>query len=82
VLTSAVDGAHSPLVIDLTGVRYMDTTGLNALVRANGRMTARNDELYIVLPNHQMQRVFAILGFDKVFRIHQTLDGAIAATQH
>jgi anti-sigma B factor antagonist len=80
-LTCAVDGAHSPLVIDLTHVRYMDTTGLNALVRARVRMTARDDELYIVLPHPQLQRVFAILSFDKVFRIHQTLDNALAAAR-
>lgn len=80
-LRSAVDGVHSPLVLDLTDVRYMDSTGLNALARAKARMTARGDSLFIVLPQQHLQKVFAIVGFDKIFRIHETLDDAVAAAQ-
>ncbi len=80
-LKSAVDGAHSPLVIDLSEVRYMDSTGLNSLARAKSRMSARGDELYIVLPQKHLQKVFAILGFDKLFNVHRTLDEAVAAAQ-
>lgn len=80
-LRSAVDGVHSPLVIDLTDVRYMDSTGLNALARTKTRMTARGDRLFIVLPQQHLQKVFAIVGFDKIFRIHETLEDAVAAAQ-
>jgi anti-sigma B factor antagonist len=80
-LTSAVDGVHSPLVIDLTRIRYMDSTGLNALARAKSRMMARNDELYIVLSQPHLIKVFAMVGFDKLLRIHETLDDAVAAAQ-
>ena len=80
-LKSAVDGVHSPLVIDLTGVRYMDSTGLNALARAKAAMTARKDELYIVLPQPHLQKVFEIVGFDRIFHLHQTLEEAVAAAR-
>ena len=80
-LKSAVDGVHSPLVLDLTHVRYMDSTGLNALARAKNRMTALGDTLFIVLPQQHLQKLFAIVGFDKLFRVHETLDDAIAAAQ-
>jgi anti-anti-sigma factor len=78
-LASAVKGAHSPLVIDLTDVRYLDSMGLNALVRAKSQMVARNDELHIVLKNPHLQKVFRILGFYELFRIHESLDDALRA---
>ena len=78
-LKSAVEGVHSPLVIDLEGVQYMDSMGFNALLNAQRQMMARNDKLYIGLQNHHLQKVFAILGFDKIFRKHGTLDDALAA---
>lgn len=78
-IDEAVEGAHSPLVIDLTDVRYMDSSGLNVLARAQRRMTARNDRLCIVLQDPHLQKVFEMMGFDKLFRIYQTLDHAIAA---
>ena len=78
-LESAVDGAHSPLVIDLTHVRYMDSSGFNALARAKRRMTERNDEIYIVLHDPHLQRLFSLIGFDKLFRVHETLNEAVSA---
>ncbi len=78
---AGVEGVHSPLVIDLTGVRYMDSIGLNALARARRQMTAGHDCLYIVLHNQHLQKVFALLGFDKLFHVHETLDDALAAAR-
>ncbi len=70
--TALLDAQHSPrVVVDLSGVTFMDSTGINALVGAYHRMP-QNGELRVVGLRSNVQRVFEITGLDVVF----TQDGA------
>lgn len=79
-LRTAIDEARSTIVIDLTGVNYIDSTGLNCLARAQRRLIPRNETLQIVLDNPHLTKVFEIVGFDRLFPIHRTLDDALAGS--
>jgi anti-sigma B factor antagonist len=80
-LASAVAGANSPLVLDLTGVTYIDSNGLGALIRTQRQMNARPDELYFVVRNPRIRRTFSALGLDKLFDLYETPEAATDAAR-
>jgi len=63
VALEAVTGA---VVIDLTEVRLIDASTLTELVRLRKRV---GDRVTVVAPSANVRRVFAIVGFEKLFRI-------------
>ena len=50
----------SRLVIDLAGLAFMDSTGLQALLRARERANANGHKLSLRRAPHQVQRVFEL----------------------
>ncbi len=55
------------LLIDLAGVGFMDSTGLQALLRARERATAEGIQLALRRGPHQVQRVFELTKTIDVF---------------
>jgi anti-sigma B factor antagonist len=55
------------LVIDLSGLAFMDSTGLRALLQARERATANQHELALRRGPRQVQRVFELTKTDEVF---------------
>jgi anti-sigma B factor antagonist len=78
-LERAVAEANSPLVIDLSGVRYFDASAFSALVAAQKRMTARPDKLYIVVNCPIVRQLFSLLKLDTFFDLHVSAGHAVAA---
>jgi anti-sigma B factor antagonist len=64
------------LVLDLTGVTFIDSLGLGALIGAHKRARVLQGSLVIV-PSDAATRVFAATALDRVFEIHATLDEAL-----
>jgi anti-sigma B factor antagonist len=50
----------SRLVIDMGGLAFMDSTGLQALLRARGRAASDGQQLWLRRAPHQVQRVFEL----------------------
>ncbi|MEU1054178.1 STAS domain-containing protein [Streptomyces sp. NPDC005876] len=69
----------SPLVIDLTGLAYCDSTGITVLVTAYHRAQSTGSSLSLAGLSHDLTRVFQTVGLDQVFTLHPTLDDALAA---
>jgi anti-anti-sigma factor len=64
-----------PLVIDLTGCSYLDSSVLSALIRTHN---ARTQALRVVLPeDHRMRRVFAITNLDATLSVVPDIEAAI-----
>lgn len=74
-----VDGAVD-LVLDMSAVSFIDSTGLGALIGTRRRVHAFHGSLAIVLTDQMTRRVFEITGLDKVFDLHSTLDTAVRAS--
>jgi anti-sigma B factor antagonist len=66
------------VVVDLSGVTFLDSTGLGDLVRARESALSRGGELHLVLTQPRIRRVLEITGLDAVFDIHKTLAAATA----
>ena len=74
-----LEAQHSRrVVVDLSGVTFMDSTGINALVGAHHRMS-QDGELRLVGLRSNVQRVFEITGLDVVFTPDGREDGRTSA---
>lgn len=78
-LDEQILGGRSNLVLDLSKVSFLDSTGLGVLVGRLKLARSRGGHLRLVGADDRVLKVFAITGLDKVFEIHSTLDDALAA---
>ncbi len=69
---------HVHLVIDLTDVTFIDSTGLGALLGGRRRAHSLEGSFKVVCEHPTVLRMFTITGLDSVFSIHGTLDAAVA----
>jgi anti-sigma B factor antagonist len=80
-LNDLVVGGAVDLVLDLSDVTFMDSTGLGALIGTRRRVHAFGGSLAIVLTNAAIRRVFEITGLDKVFDLHESRAAALGAVE-
>jgi anti-sigma B factor antagonist len=66
------------LVVDLSKVDFIESTGLGALIGARRRAHTLRGSLSLVCTEEQMLKIFRITGLDKVFAIYDDLDAAVA----
>jgi anti-sigma B factor antagonist len=57
------------VIVDLSNVEFIDSTGLGVLVGAAARARKRDGEMRVVCPRPGIRKVFAITGLDAVFMI-------------
>lgn len=67
------DGSHD-ILIDMTSVDFLDSTGLGVLVGGLKKVRAHDGSLELVCHQERLLRIFRITGLAKVFAIHDTLD--------
>jgi anti-sigma B factor antagonist len=60
VLNQVVTEPRGPVVVDLTGVGFMDSTGLALLINAHRRLTRRGQGFAVVCPPGTLWRVFEV----------------------
>jgi anti-sigma B factor antagonist len=77
-LASVMTEAPSQLVVDLTNVTFMDSTGLGVLVRALKRSRELDIRLDLIVTNERVLKVFGITGLDTVLPIHSSMDSITA----
>ena len=73
-------GPGRRLVVDLSGVTILDSSGLGALLRQRNRAGARASTAFgIVCPRRRMRRIFDIAGLRPAFVIERDLAGVLRA---
>lgn len=66
-LASALEDGSDQVVLDLSGVEFMDSSGLNALILARNVLDERSVRLVIAGLSDQVRRLFEISGLTTVF---------------
>ncbi len=79
-LVGAIEGDASRVVVDLTGVTFIDSSALGALIGGARRSTLAGSELMIVCPPGSVARVIELTGLHRAFTIHPTREEALGAT--
>jgi anti-sigma B factor antagonist len=74
-----IESGQSTLIVDLSGVAFLDSTGLGALVEARAATTEAGGELPLVCNQERILKLFTITGLDGVFAIHSTISDAVNA---
>ncbi len=77
-LASLIDAEHTDLVVDLSQVAFMDSTGLGVLVGALKKVRTLGGDLRLVISQDKILKVFRITALTQVFTIHATIDEALA----
>ncbi len=73
------DGQYH-LIVDMERVDFLDSTGLGVLVGGLKRVRAHDGSLRLVCTQERILKIFRITGLTKVFPIHESVEGAINAT--
>jgi anti-sigma B factor antagonist len=80
-IVEIASAGSGPLVIDLEGVDFLDSTGLGVLVSGLKRFRTLGSDVLLVLTKTRILRVFDITGLTQVFAILATVDEAVAAAR-
>jgi anti-anti-sigma factor len=66
-------------LVDLSGVSFIDSSGLRALVTARTHYNEISADLWLVVGDRHVLGVLEISGLDKVFRVFPTVNDAAEA---
>jgi anti-sigma B factor antagonist len=78
-LATLIDSGHTDLVVDLTGVEFLDSTGLGVLVGALKKVRRHDGRLQLVIDSERLLKVFRITALTQVFTIDSTVAAALDA---
>jgi anti-sigma B factor antagonist len=74
-----IENGTKHLLIDLTRVEYLDSTGLGILIGGVKRLKEQGGSLRLVGPSARITRIFDITGLNKIFDVYATEQDALAA---
>ena len=72
----------SPVIVDLTGVGFIDSRGLGALVRARHEAVQADDTAVapiLVIPSEPVARLLELAGTEGIIPVYPDQAGALAA---
>ena len=69
VLREIESSESENIIIDISGVNYMSSTGVGALVGINSRITKQGRKLFILGMTTKIHEVFSLLGFISFFNL-------------
>jgi anti-anti-sigma factor len=79
-LSRALDEGASRLVVDLAAVGYLDSAGIDMLLRLGERLRQRRAELRLAIPAHsRLMRVAEIVDLPASVPVHATVQDALEA---
>jgi len=77
-LNQAIAGGKTGVVLDLTSVEFIDSTGLSVLLNGLRRVTRVRGSMVLACANPTVLRLFEITKLDSTFEIVPSCDDAIA----
>ncbi len=82
VVRDAVEAVIAPqaqVVVDLSGVTFLDSTGLGVFVTALKHLRETDGSLDLVVTSPRVLKVFELTGLDVVIPIHEELASALGS---
>lgn len=71
-LDKALEDGSRDVVVDLSDVAYIDSTGIGVLVGASQRLAKADGTLRVANPQHNVARVLSLLGVDRDLGVTST----------
>ncbi len=76
-LAQAVAAGHSRLVLDLSGVAFIDSTGLSSLISGLKNARLAGGDLRIAQPSAQVKTILELTMLTRVLRPYATVEEAL-----
>jgi anti-sigma B factor antagonist len=80
-VTDLLAGGFAHLVIDMSQVAFIDSTGLGVLVGARKKVLHIGGSLALVCDTPRLLRLFRITGIEQALPIHSTVEAALSAVR-
>ncbi|MDQ2750686.1 MAG: STAS domain-containing protein [Actinomycetota bacterium] len=81
-LTTLLDSGTKAVIVDLTEVGFLDSTGLGVLVAARSNAADAGRALPIACDRERILKLFKITGLDAVFDIYPSVHAAVQSLSH
>jgi anti-sigma B factor antagonist len=75
-LTDATDRGSHNMIVDLTQLEFLDSTGLGVLIGAHRRTTERGKTLRLIVNDGPILRLLNITGLIVVFAVYRSMEDA------
>ena len=69
------------VIVDLSAVAFIDSTGLGALMGARFEAEAEGGCIELVHPPRLVRRLLASTGLQRAFRVYETIDEALSSAR-
>ena len=79
LVTAAVSQGHTPLVVDLTSVEFMDSSGMGALISGLRASRQASSDLRIAGATAQVLAVLELTNINRVLHPYHSVDEALRA---
>jgi anti-sigma B factor antagonist len=73
-LNPLLDSGHPTVLADLSGVTFLDSTGLTCLINAYRAARRTGSRLALIAPSLPVQRMLQLTGVDQVLDSYPSLD--------
>ena len=77
-LAASFANQEADVAVDLSGVTFMDSTGLRALLAANQQLSGAGRRLALIVSGGPVDRLLDISGVGQTLQIYQSLEAATA----
>lgn len=71
--------AHSRLVLDLSRMRFIDSSGLGAMLSCLRQLSGKGGDLKLCGLSKQVRALFELVRMHRIFDIYATRDDAVSA---
>lgn len=71
--------SHSVLVLDLSRLRFVDSSGMGAILSCLRQLSAKGGDLKLCGMNRQVRTVFELVRMHRIFDIYPTQEEAVRA---
>ena len=79
VLQKRLDEGRSNLVLDLSDVHYMSSSGLRSLVSALRASKKKGGDVRLAAPSERVQEVLGLAGLDSLFESYDDVTAAVGS---
>ncbi|WP_435190543.1 STAS domain-containing protein [Streptomyces sp. bgisy126] len=67
------------IVVDMSGVTFLDSNGINVFIMAHQQISEAQGRLRIAAPTKPVRRILSLIGVDTVINCYSTLEQAPTA---
>ncbi len=68
--TALAEREPARIVVDMSGVEFCDSTGMNVLLAAHRHATERGGDLTLAAPRAPVRKILQVTGLESVFTVH------------